>query len=348
MIKTINEFWGAVFRGFLMLDGHLLRAVDQIISLFAGRENFSMGRVSTGLKRGVMYVCLLTGMALVGMSCSKDEVQIGGQGGSQIEKVTALKAIGRDKSVILEWNKLEGANEYKIYMDKNKKHLVTKQATDTDLDKATSLIEDLMNGKEYTFEVAGVIGQSEGDKSDSVSTTPRPESLGKVTVNAIPGNESITLVWSKVDFATHYRIYRQDSLLKAGEDIAGEPIEEVEDLSNSRGKDIIVIDILDTTTMTHTDTKLTNDKIYTYQVEAIMRIEGEEEPVTGGRGKALATPRVPEIGRPAVARTEDRSSDDNFSVTLEIIADANAESKILPYSPKRYQISVLNLAPHLL
>ena len=73
MIKTINEFWGVVFRAFLLLDGYLLRAVDQIISLFAGRENFSMGRVNTGVKRGIVYLCLLSGITLIGMSCGGDK-----------------------------------------------------------------------------------------------------------------------------------------------------------------------------------------------------------------------------------------------------------------------------------
>ena len=324
MIKTINEFWGAVFRGFLMLDGHLLRAVDRIISLFAGGENFSMGRVSIGLKRGVTYICLLLGMVLVGMSCSKDEAQIGGGGGqgSEIEKVTGLKAIGGNESVILEWNKLEEVSEYRIYMDKN--YHVTEKATDTNLDHATSLMEKLMNGQEYTFEVTGVNGQIEGDRSDSVSVTPRPESLNKpATFNATPGDRSVTLVWSKVDLATHYQIYRTKGILIGDINIEGKPIETVK-------------------TTTYTDTTgLTNDKTYTYQVKAIMIIEGEEEPVTGGRSKALANPRAPEAGRPAVARTEDRSSDDDFSVTLKITADANAESSGT-YSPKRYQISVFN------
>ena len=324
MIKTINEFWGLFSEAFLMLDGHLLRAVDRIISLFAGGENFSMGRVSTGLKRGVMYVCLLSGIALVGM-CGKDEL-VGERVGPPSKP--NLSATGQNGAVILEWNKLEGANEYRTYMDK--KWLTTREVKDSDSDKITLLVKEghekkpMMNGNKYTFQVSGVNDHGEGDKSDFVGVTPRPESLNKpATFNATPGDKSVTLVWSKVDLATHYRIYRAEGTFIGDINIEGKPIETVK-------------------TTTHTDTTgLTNDETYTYQVEAIMRIEGEEEPVTGGRSKVLAKPRAPEAGRPAVARTEDRSSDDDFSVTLKITADANAESSGT-YSPKRYQISVFN------
>ena len=286
-----------------------------------------MGRIGIGVKRGIIYLCLLSGMVLMGMSCRSDLFEEDGMVKDKEKKEKEKRAVpskpnlsakSNNGAVILEWNKLERAIEYRIYMDGT--WIGTRDVKEDDPDKIAYSVQELENGKPYIFQVSGVNEQGEGPESDSVSAIPRPEVLNKpATFNATPGDMSVTLIWSKVDFATHYWIYRQDSLLKGDDDIAGKPIETVE-------------------TTTYADTKgLTNDETYTYQVEAIMRIEGEEEPVTGGRSITIVTPQAPVSGQPTVTVAEDRSSDVHFSVTLGITADPDGTL------PERYRIQVFDL-----
>jgi beta-glucanase (GH16 family) len=113
-----------------------------------------------------------------------------------------LKAAVNDGSVVLTWDKVEGANNYTVRWGKNGSW--TNYSNDTGLTNPTTnsyTITGLTNGTVYDFSVAArdSTGKSTGsDYAATINATPAPQSLQvPQNVKVTPGNGKLTVQWDK-------------------------------------------------------------------------------------------------------------------------------------------------------
>ena len=111
-------------------------------------------------------------------------------------------------SVTLNWEKVEGATGYRVYIVKDGKWQALKTTGATSY-TATSLD----SGKEYTFAVKAYTKYNGNyywaEKYAKYSSITLPGTTSKIIVTNIT-SESISLGWEKVEGATGYRVYRRN------------------------------------------------------------------------------------------------------------------------------------------
>lgn len=145
------------------------------------------------------------------------------------------------------WNRVDGAQGYRIYYKNNDKHKDYKFLVATTSTKVT--VRNLSHTTPYQFKVTayavvdGVL--YEGDACVGKTAT-QPATMSKATLKK--SSPSIAISWSKNSRADGYRIYRQDS--------------------STNGKLVLYKTIKKNTTTTFEDKKVTRGKAYNYQVRA--------------------------------------------------------------------------------
>ena len=126
------------------------------------------------------------------------------------EKISApktVKATTTTSSVTLSWSKVKGADYYRIYY-----RLSTKDKWKTAVTKTTETtktFEKLPAGRKYFFAVRSFDKTKNGaDYSEmkKLNTATKPATPEKIT--ATPTVKTVKLKWSKVEGATHYRVYQ--------------------------------------------------------------------------------------------------------------------------------------------
>ena len=217
-----------------------------------------------------------------------------------------LTASPGDAVVNLSWNSLEGAEEYKIY--------ISDEEPGTSASN-TYAAQNLTNGVRYTFQVAGVNEAGEGPKSGSVTSIPRPLSLGQPDASSSssaelqPGDTealSVTLRWSEIEQATEYRIYRSDA---GGASVKEAPI--------------ATLQAADAEETSYSDTDVTDGGVYIYEVEAAMVVDGEEI-LKSERGTYTGQPRRLVSGQAAITLDSIDNTNDQWHQATVTITTVNA------------------------
>lgn len=157
-----------------------------------------------------------------------------------------------DGSLKLKWTGLDNVDYYEIWRD-------TKDAYDyekiDEVSDATSFIDDTVEtGTKYYYLVRPVFNDgTTGEYSKSISGV----ALGKTNLAKIEAKsgKKITLTWKKVSKAEGYLIYRQDS---------------------SDSKFYQIGTVKSGSTLTYTDTVKSNNKTYTYKVQAYNTNNGKQ------------------------------------------------------------------------
>ena len=179
---------------------------------------------------------------------------------------TNLMSQPGDRAITLTWNMIEDASYYKVYRDGSQVGGNVTGTTYTDT--------GLTNGQEYRYQVSAVRDGAESERSVEVQGIPLPDAPpAPMNLRGQPGNQQITLTWDMVTGASYYRVYRNNSRIA----------------NNIRG------------TM-YTNTGLTNDTSYSYQVSAVIdagSCSSCQVESLRTRGTNV-TPVVPVAGVPAV------------------------------------------------
>jgi fibronectin type 3 domain-containing protein len=120
---------------------------------------------------------------------------------------TALSVQPGDAVTTVQWPAVTGATSYNLYWSDTSP--VTK-ASATLIAKAVSPFEHtgLTNGKSYYYAVSAVGDGGESELSSTIGATPvAPVAAPPGTVNATPGDKTVTVDWSPVSEATSYNLY---------------------------------------------------------------------------------------------------------------------------------------------
>lgn len=115
----------------------------------------------------------------------------------KVSKVTSSASYTK-KELKISWKAVDGATEYKVYV--NGKYKTTVKGT-------SYTLKNMKAGKNYDIQIAAVKNGKEGEKSKPVNKT-RSKRWFKPTKNvkASGGKGRTTLTWSKVSGATGYQI----------------------------------------------------------------------------------------------------------------------------------------------
>lgn len=112
-------------------------------------------------------------------------------------------------SVELQWERVQGATGYRIYVLRDGKWKAIKTRTST-----SYTVPSLESGTEYTFAVKAYTKYGGkyywAERYAKFSTVTLPGVTAKVTVTSIT-SDSVSLSWKKVEGATGYRVYRRNA-----------------------------------------------------------------------------------------------------------------------------------------
>ncbi|MGN0519042.1 MAG: leucine-rich repeat protein [Acutalibacteraceae bacterium] len=163
--------------------------------------------------------------------------------------ITSLVCTGY-KSVVIKWNKINGADGYRIYRAINGASFAMIDDV-KGVDNTTYTETDLVCGSTYKYKVCAynIVGNKQfpGDESTvkSVQVLPSTPSFSTVKVSK---RTNVVLKWSAIDGAEKYRIYRSSTSATSG---------------------WTTVKTLSAENLTYTDTGLTEGKTYYYTITAI-------------------------------------------------------------------------------
>ncbi len=209
---------------------------------------------------GILLLVLITAMLLT--ACGG-----GGGGAGQVPSApTGVKAEPGNGLVKISWSEVSGATSYNIYWSTSG---VVSKTIGTKISEAANPYDhsSLSNGVTYKYVVAAVNAVGESAESSPVSAIPTaaiPSAPNGLT--AASGNNQVALTWAASTGASSYKVYRGGS----------------SGILSSKS-------VISTVTGTsYTDTSVTNDTPYYYQVTAA-NLNGE----SGGSNQANAIPAMP-------------------------------------------------------
>lgn len=129
---------------------------------------------------------------------------------SAADKIAApkkVKATPTTSSVTLTWSEVKGADYYRVYY-KTSKDAKWKTAVKKTM-STKKVLKELPSGKKYYFAVRSFDKTKDGtvySKMKEVRIATKPATTKKIT--ATPKIKRVTLKWSTVKGATHYRVYQ--------------------------------------------------------------------------------------------------------------------------------------------
>ncbi len=165
---------------------------------------------------------------------------------------TNLSATTADAQVLLSWDAVFGAAEYRVYRATDTGDL-TRIADSNTITETTFTDTGLTNDTTYRYAVSAVNAAGESPRSAEVTATPElaippaPENFS-VTVSVVAGDVQASLSWDAIFGTDTYQVYRADSLTAA------------------------LVRIADNTTITdaaYTNIGLTGGTAYRYTVRAV-------------------------------------------------------------------------------
>ncbi len=177
-----------------------------------------------------------------------------------------------DTQVLLSWDAVTGATEYRIYRAATANGALTRVTTNSDITGTTYTDTGLTNGTAYRYTVRAVDSVGESIDSNEVSATPVAATVAPpapANLNGTAGNAQIALSWNAAANATEYYVYR----------------------AVTPGLFTRIADAATITDTAYTDTGLTNGTVYYYFVRAIN---------SAGAGTGSNEIRIPLPAVPAV------------------------------------------------
>ncbi|MBQ3842061.1 MAG: fibronectin type III domain-containing protein [Ruminiclostridium sp.] len=133
---------------------------------------------------------------------------------STLASPTGIKATSTSGSVKLTWNKVSGADAYRVY----KYNSYTKKYDTYKTVKSTSCtVSKLSPNTNYKFRIAALVKKSNGSYSvqtKSAVYTVRTKLTAPTKLTATAGASSVKLTWEKVTGADAYRVYKYNSSTK--------------------------------------------------------------------------------------------------------------------------------------
>ncbi len=118
-------------------------------------------------------------------------------------------AVEKDGTVTLDWDTVDGATSYNVYMGKEAGKY-DEAAIATITGDTLYRVTNLARGETYYFTVTSSNDVGEGAGAAEVSTTISPPAPGEI--RAVGGNTFIRLSWSASAGAAGYRVYQRNSL----------------------------------------------------------------------------------------------------------------------------------------
>lgn len=166
---------------------------------------------------------------------------------AKLKAPDGIKTTATANSITLQWNKVSGADGYRIYMydSAQKKYVKYKSVSGT---KCT--VSNLKTGTKYNFKIIALVkrnGKYSAQKyTDTINVTTKKLDAPK-NITADANFSSITLKWSKVSSADAYRIYQYNSAKKK------------------------YVAIRTTSATNYTVTGLSSDKTYKFKIAALIK-----------------------------------------------------------------------------
>ena len=332
----------------------VLKAVNSFTALTGGLIRILSGKAWTkhsnaSLKRRFIYPFLSLFVIMAGVYCGskKEETIKIGTEQSKPGKVTGFQVTHGNASVNMSWNAVEGASEYKIFMDDNSKnsqelqtHIPSKSAKQN-----RTLMEGLggvamKNGTKYAFQIAASNAQGLGPLSDKLEMVPRPEHLSSLNnLSANTGDGQVTLTWNATPLATDYIVFRK--LTTEGE-------ESFRELPNQNAHLLRTSNVgmcSDAGDYRYEDTTPSNGTSYDYKVKAVMVIDLEgAATVTAADDNAVQRMIIPQMlttSQVIVCHKIDNSLPSGGQVTLTI---GPPQSTPMGVTITGYKIEVLDIA----
>ena len=164
--------------------------------------------VHAGLASGLVYHYVVTASGPGGESSPSVEVSAATVTPAPTAPLN-LSAVGGDGAIELAWSPAIGAVSYNVY-GSTVAGLVPGPATlIANVESCNFRHTGLVNGEVHHYFVTGVGPGGEGLASAPVSATPAPDApdVAPAAVVAVPGAQSVRLIWSPVAGATSYVVY---------------------------------------------------------------------------------------------------------------------------------------------
>ncbi len=160
-----------------------------------------------------------------------------------------LSATAGNTEVLLAWNAVPGATEYRIFRADTANGTLTRIANGITITAATYTDTGLANGTAYRYTVRAANSIGESPDSNEITVTPvLPLPAAPANLSATFRNGGVILSWDAVAGAVEYYVYRKDTI------------------------DGALARIADSNTITvtsYTDTGVANDTTYRYTVRAV-------------------------------------------------------------------------------
>jgi glucose/arabinose dehydrogenase/fibronectin type 3 domain-containing protein/regulation of enolase protein 1 (concanavalin A-like superfamily) len=254
--------------------------------------------VNTGLTNGTPYYYVVSASNATGEGANSAQATATPQAPPPPGAPSGLTATGGDNRVQLAWNASSGASSYTV------KRATASGGPYNDFiapDVTTTSYNDIAasNGTPYFYVVTASNSNGESGNSNQATATPQPPPAPPATLNATPGNTTVSLSWAASVGATSYRVKR----------------------STTQGTGYTSVQAGITGT-TFNDTGRSNGTTYYYVVTASTNLAE-----SGDSGEASATPQPPAPGAP----TGVSATAGNAQVTVSWSAVSGATS----YTVKR-------------
>ena len=164
--------------------------------------------VHAGLASGLVYHYVVTASGPGGESSPSVEVSAATVTPAPTAPLN-LSAVGGDGAIELAWSPAIGAVSYNVYGSTVAGLLPGPATLIASVESCNFRHTGLLNGQVHHYFVTGVGPGGEGLASAPVSATPAPDApdVAPAAVVAVPGAQSVRLIWSPVAGATSYVVY---------------------------------------------------------------------------------------------------------------------------------------------
>ena len=197
----------------------------------------------------ITTIGIVAALTMLLAACPDDTSSGGGGGGSSfiLKSPANLAAEIGDKQVVLTWDAVPGATEYRVYRGPNTDfRILLRISEDTKITGLTYTDTGLTNGTTYRYTVRTVNGDNVSADNNEILVVPG--ALGQpANFSVALGDTQAVLSWDAVDNAAEYRIYRADTAM---------------------GDLVRIASAVAITDTTYVDTGLANGTAYRYTVRA--------------------------------------------------------------------------------